>query len=86
MRGGILEVEAPTTQYSHGRHYMIGGIQQKYYYTIKTERILERNKRSFHGAEGQIIPTDADTADILEHRPMWAHCTVSGGRGIHGQV
>ena len=50
------------------------------------DRILNSGPQSVLQAEGLLISTDADIAELSDHRPIWAHYTVSGDRDSQGKV
>ena len=70
---------------------MTGGTQKENYYitnatryvnddvTITVGHILNSGPQSVHQAEGLLISTDADIAELSDHSPILAHYTVSGG-------
>ena len=50
------------------------------------DHILNSGLQSVLQAEGLLISTDADIAELSDHRPIWAHYPVAGGRGTQGRV
>ena len=50
------------------------------------DHILNSGPPSVLQAEGLLISTDADIAELSDHRPIWAPYTVAGGRGTQGLV
>ena len=50
------------------------------------DRILNSGSQSVLQAERLLISTDADIAELSDHRPIWAPYTVVGGRGTQGRI